>query len=420
MAVLSTSANIATPGLPVGSIQAFAGANAPTGWLLCDGSAVRRGDYPDLYNTLGTQYGSGDGATTFNIPDLRGRVPAGKDNMGGTAAGRLTSAVSGVAGTALGSSGGSQNIPDHSHQSYIRLFEYYNDAILGQSGATGAGGYNSRTATWATWQHPTTTISGITVNDYTGRSTPASTWVSQTNMVSDGPSYQQTPQNVQPTLVVNYIIKAVADIARGGWYTQSSPPVVTQLPSNPAIGEEVYHFSSNKYVHKRYNGTSWDEFAINQSSLPPGSVVQVGRYGWTNETSVNGSGAGWVNATNSSYTFTPQFSNSTILIQFEWAMAPYNTGGQYTGMSCRGLWAGNVVTVQGANGGATHEVYFANAASNGADLYTRTVKSASFTSNTTSPTIITTQVAAYVGTTNARLNQNVNWPSYYTVWEIKG
>ena len=258
MAVLSTSASIATPGLPVGSIQAFAGANAPTGWLLCDGSAVRRQDYPDLFNTIGTTYGAGDTTTTFNLPDLRGRVPAGKDNMGGTAAGRLTAAVSGIAGTALGTAGGSQNIPDHSHQSYIRLFEYYNDAILGQSGATGAGGYNARTGTWTTWVHPTTTIGGVTVNDYTGRSTPASTWVSQTNMISEGPSYQQTPQNVQPTLVVNYIVKAVADIARGGWYTQSSPPVVTQLPTNPAIGEEYYFYTSNgAYIHQRWDGSAW-------------------------------------------------------------------------------------------------------------------------------------------------------------------
>lgn len=275
MAVLSTSANIATPGLPVGSIQAFAGANAPTGWLLCDGSAVSRGNYPDLFNTIGTTYGSGNGATTFNLPDLRGRVPAGKDDMGGTAASRLTSAVSGVSGTALGGSGGSQNIPDHSHQSYIRLFEYYNDAILGQSGASGAGGYNARTGAWTTWQHPTTTIGGITVNDYTGRSTPASTWVSQTNMISEGPSYQQTPQNVQPTLVVNYIIKAVADIARGGWYTQSSPPVVTQLPTNPAIGEEVYLYQSGYIYHQRYDGTNWqktnNDIIVCTSSTRPAS-----------------------------------------------------------------------------------------------------------------------------------------------------
>jgi microcystin-dependent protein len=258
LAVLSTSASIATPGLPVGSIQAFAGANAPTGWLLCDGSEVGRASYPDLFNTIGTIYGAGNTTTTFNLPDLRGRVPAGKDNMGGTAAGRLTAAVSGIAGTALGTAGGSQNIPDHSHQSYLRVLEYYDDMILGGSGQSGIGGYNSRTGAWTTWQHPVTTVTA-SANNYTGRSTQ-STWVSQTNMISEGPSYQQTPQNVQPTLVVNYIVKAVADIARGGWYTQSSPPVVTQLPTNPAIGEEVYLYSASPiagYQRQRWDGSAW-------------------------------------------------------------------------------------------------------------------------------------------------------------------
>ena len=97
MAVLSTVANVATPGLPVGSIQAFAGANAPAGWLLCDGSAVGRGNYPDLYNTIGNTYGSGDSSTTFNLPDLRGRMPMGA----GTGLGLNASGSGTTSGTAM-------------------------------------------------------------------------------------------------------------------------------------------------------------------------------------------------------------------------------------------------------------------------------------------------------------------------------
>ena len=63
---------------PVGVIEAFAGVNAPAGWLFCDGSAISRIQYPELFSALGTTYGSGDGSTTFNIPDLRGRMPFGK------------------------------------------------------------------------------------------------------------------------------------------------------------------------------------------------------------------------------------------------------------------------------------------------------------------------------------------------------
>jgi hypothetical protein len=67
-------------------------------------------------------------------------------------------------------------------------------------------------------------------------------------------------ENMPPFLVTNYIIKAVADIARGGWYTQSSPPVVTQLPTNPAIGEEVYLYSASPiagYQRQRWDGSAW-------------------------------------------------------------------------------------------------------------------------------------------------------------------
>lgn len=57
---------------PTGAVSAFAGSSAPSGWLLCDGSAISRTTYSDLFGVIGTTYGVGDGTTTFNIPDLRG------------------------------------------------------------------------------------------------------------------------------------------------------------------------------------------------------------------------------------------------------------------------------------------------------------------------------------------------------------
>jgi len=85
-------------GLPVSSVIAYAGSAAPTGWLLCDGSAISRSDYRILFDVIGTTYGTGDGATTFNLPDLRGRFPLGK-------------AASGT-GSTLGATGGAI---DHTH-----------------------------------------------------------------------------------------------------------------------------------------------------------------------------------------------------------------------------------------------------------------------------------------------------------------
>ena len=76
---------------PVGSLIMYAGSSAPTGWLLCDGSAVSRSTY-DLFSAIGTNYGAGDGSSTFALPDLRGRMPLGLDNMGGTSANIVTNA----------------------------------------------------------------------------------------------------------------------------------------------------------------------------------------------------------------------------------------------------------------------------------------------------------------------------------------
>ena len=91
-----------------GLVLPFAGSTAPKGWLLCYGQAVKRSDYPHLFSVIGTNFGTGDGSTTFNVPDLRGCVPAGKDNMGGTPANRLTTSGSGIDGPTLGAAGGSQ------------------------------------------------------------------------------------------------------------------------------------------------------------------------------------------------------------------------------------------------------------------------------------------------------------------------
>jgi microcystin-dependent protein len=59
--------------VPPGSVSAFAGISVPGGWLYCDGSAIDRTIYADLFAAIGTTFGAGDGETTFNIPNLRGR-----------------------------------------------------------------------------------------------------------------------------------------------------------------------------------------------------------------------------------------------------------------------------------------------------------------------------------------------------------
>lgn len=84
-----------------GVMKSFAGATVPAGYLLCYGQAVSRTTYAGLFAALSTTFGVGDGSTTFNLPDMRGRVAAGKSDMGGSDAGNL--AGGGVLGAGLGS-----------------------------------------------------------------------------------------------------------------------------------------------------------------------------------------------------------------------------------------------------------------------------------------------------------------------------
>lgn len=103
--------------VPAGVIVAFGGTVAPSGYLLCNGQAVSRTTYADLYAAIGTAYGSGNGSTTFNVPDLRGRFLRGVD--GGTgrdtgAATRTAMSSGGNVGDNVGSVQDSAN-KDHEH-----------------------------------------------------------------------------------------------------------------------------------------------------------------------------------------------------------------------------------------------------------------------------------------------------------------
>lgn len=78
---------------PIASINMFAGSTAPNGWLLCDGTAINRITYARLFSVIGTTYGVGDGTTTFNLPDLRGRTPIGVGTGAGLTARALADEV---------------------------------------------------------------------------------------------------------------------------------------------------------------------------------------------------------------------------------------------------------------------------------------------------------------------------------------
>lgn len=92
----------ATDPTPIGTIAMYGAASAPTGWLLCDGSAISRTIYSGLFGVISTTYGMGDGSNTFNVPDFRQKFALGKASSG--------------TGSTLGATGG--NI-DHVHGSAL-------------------------------------------------------------------------------------------------------------------------------------------------------------------------------------------------------------------------------------------------------------------------------------------------------------
>lgn len=106
--------------VPTGTVLSFAGSSAPTGWLICDGSAISRTTYSALFSAIGTVWGYGDNSTTFHLPDLRGRFLRGQAN-GSTndpdRAVRTACNTGGATGDAVGSVQGHENA-GHNHGQY--------------------------------------------------------------------------------------------------------------------------------------------------------------------------------------------------------------------------------------------------------------------------------------------------------------
>lgn len=114
-------AAVGATAMPVGTVLPYSGGegNVPAGFGLCDGAEISRTTYAtlnSLYSAQGYPFGTGNGSTTFNKPDFRGRGPIGRDNMGGTVANRVPGANS------MGASGGTyqetldiSKVPSHSH-----------------------------------------------------------------------------------------------------------------------------------------------------------------------------------------------------------------------------------------------------------------------------------------------------------------
>ena len=174
--------------IPTGSVFPYAGSSAPAYWLLCDGSEVLRSTYPELFAVIGTSFGTPpSGGSYFLLPDMRGRLPLGKDNMGGTGANRVTAS----AADSVGGFGGDeskvipiQNLPEHEHD---------------LQGAAGAQYYAIRD------------VPGIGAGEVTAITYDAPTGAGQGSAIAtsggvNNPTLGQAQDVMNPYLTMNYII----------------------------------------------------------------------------------------------------------------------------------------------------------------------------------------------------------------------
>ena len=221
------------PLVPVGTVVAFAGSSAPEGWLLCDGSAVSRTTYANLWAVLSSTYGSGDGSTTFNIPDAMGRTLIGAGSGSGLTA-RTLATKSGAEESTISTSNlplHTHTLSGHTHTTYIdppatnsgtvssdhshytgshnHTYNFSTDIASGTArarltssgGSTASGGINAADAGQS---------GGISANHV------HATDIAAFNATSGGPSSDATGNGgfantglsiMQPFIVLNYIIK---------------------------------------------------------------------------------------------------------------------------------------------------------------------------------------------------------------------
>lgn len=202
---------------PIATILAYAGSEAPNGYLLCRGQAVSRTTYSLLFDAIGTQYGSGDGSTTFNIPDLQGKVIAGLDIVDEDF-------------NVLGKTGGSKT---------VQLTKNQLPKINGSFTMHGAG-----TST------PVSSVSGDFTSDYNNTKyknggTEASGAGSKGN-VKLVIGNDEAHENKQPYNTLNYIIKA---------YSGTDMPVPVESSSvKNSYDDSVANVYSTNYINTRVRG----------------------------------------------------------------------------------------------------------------------------------------------------------------------
>jgi microcystin-dependent protein len=198
---------------PVGVIRLFSGSTAPNGWLICNGDAVSRSAYSDLFKIIGTTYGSGNSNSTFTLPDMRGRCPIGVGTGASLTARTLGSNVGAETATLS-----EANMASHTHATTVGT-QSANHTHTGTSGTVSAdhthgwgrnvgssGSYGLRDgANRSANGYPNT--QGVNV-DHSHGTTTGTESANHTHSVTNSSTGSGTPVGIMlPSIVVNFIIK---------------------------------------------------------------------------------------------------------------------------------------------------------------------------------------------------------------------
>jgi microcystin-dependent protein len=297
--------------LPAGTIVQWPGATAPANWLICDGSAVSRTTYSSLFAALGVQYGSGDGSTTFNLPNLKGKVAVGLDSSQtefdtlGETGGAKTHTLSEAempshthvqdshnhtfSGTTDG--GGSHDHPIDVSGTRLRYLNTNAAQSTGLGGLAGVPGGSDNLRATAVGNH-THTYSGTT----------SSTTATNQNTGGGG-----AHNNLQPYIVLNYIIKTSAGITSGDseLATRVGAIETTTVRSVALGGTGASTLTSGSYLKGAGTGA-----VTAQAGIPAGDITGLNLDSLSDavvSSSATGqvlsyNGSNWVNAVRTGFT----------------------------------------------------------------------------------------------------------------------
>lgn len=249
--IQTNTAAVTTQELAAGAIMQWASATPPSNWLICDGSAVSRTTYTSLYAAIGTTYGAGDGYSTFNLPNLKGRVPVGLD-------------ASQTEFASLSQTGGAKThtllvseMPSHTHVQDAHTHMGLTDSSVGAGSGWGGSNGAIRPSN-ETYRLYSQVISSTTAtNQYTG----------------GGGAHN----NLQPYIVLNYIIKFSTGASSSD--SQLATRVGTlETKSEAPIKLNLQTISANYTIPVGYNGLSAGPITIANGvtvTIPDGSAWSV-------------------------------------------------------------------------------------------------------------------------------------------------